>query len=206
MRGLGQRDSLGLFTLASLVRWGQNGAEQGSADRTLHEKIQQDGVEMARQESDREDLIREATALVERIELLLDGQAEPVVVGFRRDDSCSIFWGADPVYQFTSAYALRRLYRQGFLIKAEQGKLVSLERRRLTGEVALVRHELGDEEAASVIEEMQQKLHQLKTQIADRAFTVSGQAPEGADVVSRVYAWLETCPTRIEVAQRPNVG
>ena len=42
---------------------------------------------MARRESDREDLLREATALVERAELTIEGFDEPIVVGFRRDGS-----------------------------------------------------------------------------------------------------------------------
>ena len=38
---------------------------------------------MARQEHARENLMAEATALVERVELLLTGVAEPIVAGFR---------------------------------------------------------------------------------------------------------------------------
>ena len=43
---------------------------------------------MAREESEREDLLRDATALVERIELVFSTattSAENIVVGFRRD-------------------------------------------------------------------------------------------------------------------------
>ena len=161
--------------------------------------------EMARQESDREDLIREATALVERIELHLTGQPEPVVVGFRRDGSGSIFWGADPVYQFTTTYALRRAYRQGFLIKAEQGKLIALERRRSAGEVALVRHELDAAELATLTGELRQHMQMLQTRIADDAFTIQGQVPAEADVVGRVRGWLQSFPESLQIADRPNV-
>src|SRR4051794_11841558 len=97
---------------------------------------------MARHESDREDLLREATALVERVELTMAGSEEPIVIGFRRDGSCSMFFGADPVYQFNTQAELRRAFREGRLVKAEGGRLVALERRREAGQLVLLRHAL----------------------------------------------------------------
>ena len=47
---------------------------------------------MARQESNREDLLREATALVERVELHVPAFEEPIVVGFRRDGCASFLF------------------------------------------------------------------------------------------------------------------
>ena len=44
---------------------------------------------MSRNEADREDLLREATALVNRIELQLEDADESWVVGFRRNDAAS---------------------------------------------------------------------------------------------------------------------
>jgi hypothetical protein len=97
---------------------------------------------MPSRESDREDLLREATALVERAELKIVGHAEPIVIGFRKDGSASFFFGADPVYQFNSAGELRRAYIGGLLYKAERGHLVALRRERTATEVSLVRSEL----------------------------------------------------------------
>ena len=54
---------------------------------------------MARLEEDREDILQEATALVERVELEIENLEDPVVVGFRRDSGPAFFFGADPVYQ-----------------------------------------------------------------------------------------------------------
>src|SRR5262245_10991650 len=95
---------------------------------------------MAREESDREDLLREATALVERIELIVDiGNAgQHVVAGFRTNGAASIFFGADPVYQFNAAGELRRAYCDGVLIKGSRGRLVSLSRKRLANESLLL--------------------------------------------------------------------
>ena len=44
----------------------------------------------------------EATALVERVELKLPDADDRVVVGFRRNGCASVFFGPDPVYQFTT--------------------------------------------------------------------------------------------------------
>ena len=92
---------------------------------------------MARDESSREDLLREATALVERIELRITApisaahdRDDHVVVGFRANGAASFFFGDDPVYQFNSAGQLRRAYCGGLLFKATHGRLVSLQRVR----------------------------------------------------------------------------
>ena len=95
---------------------------------------------MARRESDREDLLREATALVERAELTIEGFDEPIVVGFRRDGSASFFFGADPVYQFNTAFELRRAFVVGLLYKAEECFGVWRHRLRRTGEAAVQVH------------------------------------------------------------------
>ncbi|HEX3599001.1 MAG TPA: hypothetical protein VHU84_02590, partial [Lacipirellulaceae bacterium] len=77
---------------------------------------------MSREESQREDLIREATALVERIEISFDASVsndpdspQQVIIGFRANGALSIFFGEDPVYQFNSAGDLRRAYWNGQL-------------------------------------------------------------------------------------------
>src|SRR5437016_5665990 len=106
---------------------------------------------MARHESDREDLLREATALVERVEMRNPGCDEPVVAGFRRDGSVSFYFGADPVYQFNSAGEFRRGYVAGMLYKAERGRIIKLERKRGEHSVDLLRNELDAAEAAALL-------------------------------------------------------
>ncbi|MEK6236256.1 MAG: hypothetical protein N2C14_16240, partial [Planctomycetales bacterium] len=63
---------------------------------------------MARREKDREDLIAEATALTERFEAVVEGEKEPVVIGFRPNGCGSVFFGPSPVYHFNSQNLLRR--------------------------------------------------------------------------------------------------
>src|SRR3954453_924358 len=106
---------------------------------------------MARTESDREDLLREATALVERVELQVDGLEQPIVVGFRRDGSASFFFGAEAVYQFNSAGEFRRGYIDGLLYKAERGSVIALERERSETAVNLRRIELSAQQTDAIL-------------------------------------------------------
>jgi hypothetical protein len=159
---------------------------------------------MSRRESDREDLLREATALVERAELSLPGCNEPVVVGFRRNGSANCYFGADPVYQFNAAGELRRAYLGGLLYKAERGRLIALRRERTENEVALVRSELTADETAAVQATLQNDLHRLNDALVSGSFTLRGQVPGDAHVVSRICEWLGHLPPTIGIARIPN--
>jgi len=169
---------------------------------------------MAREESDREDLLREATALVERVELRplfkdADDPGQPGVVGtifagFRADGAFSVFFGHDPVYQFNADGELRRAYASGMLFKAAQGHLSSLERVRTASEVQLVRRELAGMDEAEFLEAMSQRLRQLESLLGGGDYTVIGAAPPAADVLGRVKAWLAANKHPV-VAARPNV-
>jgi len=160
---------------------------------------------MARHESDREDLLREATALVERAELKVAGFEEPIVVGFRRDGSASFYFGSDPVYQFNAALQLRRAYIGGLLYKAERGRLVSLRRERGKAAVHLVRVDLSDDEAAAMLARLQDELLRLHSAMAARRFEVTGQVPANADVVGQIGEWLAALPDKVSVAYAPNI-
>src|SRR5213595_680144 len=118
--------------------------------------------ESARHESDREDLLREATALVERIELQIAGFDQPIVCGFRRDGSASFFFGPDPVYQFNTDCQIRRAFVGGKILKAEAGRLVALSRVRAASEVSLLRHELTENEILLFINDLRSNLQRLQ--------------------------------------------
>jgi hypothetical protein len=168
---------------------------------------------MAREESRRDDLIREATALVERIELrprtvdvsiaaskLFD---QPVVAGFRRDGALSIFFGEDQVYQFNAEGELRRAYCDGKLLKATRGRLAALDRARTEHEVQLVRHELSSAEVAGFLRRMEDRLRDLSKLIDANLFEVAGQVPSDVDVLSRLRKWLST-RDKWPIAAKPN--
>jgi hypothetical protein len=157
---------------------------------------------MARDESEREDLLREATALVERIELVVDG--EHVVAGFRVDGALSIFFGEDPVYQFNAAGELRRGFCDGRLIKSVRGQLVAMQRNRTATEVQLVRHELSVTEQAHLLSRMATQLRRLAASLNSGAITVVGQMPPEVDVMGRLKSWFAR-HKEWPIAARPNV-
>ena len=175
---------------------------------------------MARQESEREDLLREATALVERIEFAagdrvespestagnaaFSGKHDGVVVGFRANGAASFFFGSDPVYQFNAAGELRRAYSDGLLIKAERGRLIALERVRCSNAVQLVRHELFGKGQAAFLIELQRRLRQLATALANDGLVLVGQFPPDGFVRERVCAWLASHES-IGIAATPRV-
>jgi hypothetical protein len=158
---------------------------------------------MAREESQREDLMREATALVERVEISPAG-AEPVVAGFRPDGAFSVFFGEDPAYHFNAAGELRRAYCGGLLLKAAGGRLASLRRERTVDETRLVRHELTAAEQCDFMAAMKKRLSELSALLGTIGFQVAGQVPGDADVLGRVRAWLDV-RHEWQVASRPNV-
>lgn len=161
---------------------------------------------MARQESDREDLLREATALVERIEFApAAGEGEHVVVGFRRDGAASIYFGADPAYHFNAAGELRRAYCGGQLIKAERGRLLSLDRVRQDGEVQLLRREMLAAAERNFLGELIERMRMLLLQLRQRQLVSVGQVPADSDVLGRAMAWLAD-RDGVAVADSPRVG
>jgi hypothetical protein len=141
---------------------------------------------MARHEQDREDLLREATALVERMELRIGGEDEPVVIGFRRDGSPSVFLGGDPVYQFNSGGRLRRAFVDGLLYKAEKGRLVSLCRQRTPAETQLVRADLSDRQQQEFRAGMRTRLLKISRMLENSQFEIVGQVPLDRDMLPRV--------------------
>lgn len=161
---------------------------------------------MARREEEREDLLREATALVERAEFRLAGDSAPVVVGFRRDGAASVFFASEPVYQFNARGELRRAYHHGLLYKAERGRLVSLSRRRVPGEVQLLRTELSADEQRLFLEELTRRVTALGQELANGQYALVGQVPSSADVGRRVTEWLGGLILPPAVAAGPRAG
>ena len=158
---------------------------------------------MAREESDREDLMREATALVERVELRVPHEHETVVVGFRRDGGASFFFGADPVYQFNTRGELRRAFVAGKMLKAEHRRLVELSRIRTPDETQLIRRELCVTECGLLITAMTERLASLRDALS-ASFEVVGKVPEHVDVVSRVRMALEPLCNSTVIADSPH--
>jgi hypothetical protein len=161
---------------------------------------------MAREEQPREDLLAEAKALVERVELAVEGFDEPVMAGFRRDGCASFYFGQSPAYHFNGRRELRRAFVEPLLYKAERGRLVSLERRRTPTETILARHSLSDTEHDAFLRRCGGLLSRLQSQLNAGRFGVLRQVPETGKPVDRLRQWLESLELPVAVARSPRVG
>lgn len=161
---------------------------------------------MAREEQDREDLMREATALVERVELRTASETESVIVGFRRNGCASVYFGGDPAYHFNSRNELRRAYVAGRLWKADQGRLIAMRHARTEMQVELHSQPLRTPDRQVALQELQARLEQLAADLgALERHTVACSQPPDVDALSRVRQWLESLRHPITVAARPHV-
>ena len=133
---------------------------------------------MARHESDREDLMREATALVRRVELEVPGEPEPVVCGFRADGRLSIYFGGDPVYHFDADGRLRRAFAAGHLFRTQGTTLARLTRVRQPAHTELQRHDLHPDELALFLHSAHSRLKSLATAIRRSEFDVVRCVPD----------------------------
>ena len=145
---------------------------------------------MARDEADREDLMAEATALRERVELELPGQAGPVVAGFRENGACSIYFGPDPVFHYDDGGGLRRAFVAGDLYRSQGRTLARLTRTRTGSAVHLVRHDLGSSELARFLADMRDRLQRLHEALFNGSAKVVRQVPVEIDVRSRLLVAL----------------
>lgn len=161
---------------------------------------------MARDEQPREDLLAEATALVERIELARPDGAARVVIGFRRDGAPSIYFGEDPAYHLNAAGQLRRAYLDGKLFKAERGQLIAIERVRTERQVQLHSHPLDAAEAAAFVENLVSRAETLARELDAGAWQVAGQVPAEGDILSRARRLLAAVSRGVTIAASPRVG
>lgn len=153
---------------------------------------------MARNEQDREDLIAEATALVDRIEVQLPNSnaeaSDIVVAGFRSNRFLSIYFGQDRHYQFDGDGRLRRAFVTPYLFRAAHGKLSRLNRLRSVDQTILERIDLDAQQAQDFIKDCQRQLNVLRSLLHSNdlnvlRFVLSDEASTTADLLSR----LETC-------------
>lgn len=133
---------------------------------------------MALNESDREDLMAEATALRRRIALQVPGFDDEVIAGFRDAGQLSIFFGSDPVYQFDENGLLRRAFVEGSLYRSQGTTLARLTRERTETTSSLIRHDLNGAEIVAFLATMFETLRTLQHAIEHKEVTVIQQIPE----------------------------
>jgi hypothetical protein len=145
---------------------------------------------MARLESDREDLMAEATALVQRAEFVVPGQTASVIAGYRRDGALSIYFGADPCCHFDDQLRLRRAFAAGSLYRTQGHTLAHLQRSRNGQSVDLLRHDLTPAELDELCSQFTDRLRELHTSLKRDARCVQ-EVPPGAGLPERLVASLE---------------
>ena len=153
---------------------------------------------MARVEHDREDLLREATALRERAALVVPGLPEPVTCGFRDStaeqskEPCnwSVYFGSDPVYHFDSEGRLRRAFADGFLYRSQGSTLARLNRVRTERETILSRHDLSAAECEVFLTRMQDSLRKMAHALSENTVTVQAQVPADHDLRPKLLVML----------------
>jgi len=152
---------------------------------------------VARQESDKEDLIRDATALVERAELVCDGAATVITVGFFRDGRCTVYFDQDPFYQFDSGGRVRRAYENGFLYRSQSSTLARMDRRRPTNadgeteKVILQRSDLTEAELIAFRERMLVLIRNLGDSIRLNQYSVQRAVTSDGNIPPQTLALLE---------------
>jgi len=147
---------------------------------------------MARDETDRDDLLREAVALPRRAEFEFAHPDETIFLGFKRDGGLSIYLGADPVYQFNTSGQLRRAYRNRALYRTQGTTLAELNRDRSNDQkVVLHRRDLDETELKQFLNEMTQNLHELQQHLSARTYQNVTTVPDEVDLVPEFLAALE---------------
>jgi hypothetical protein len=160
---------------------------------------------MARREADREDLMREAAALVRRVEWEVPAEPAPVVAGLRRDGSLSVYFGADPVFHFDANAGLRRAFVAGSLWRTQGDTLARLTRVRTSDRTELARHDLTGDELAAFRAEMLGRLEHLSQCLERRQSQVVRQIPSDAEVTTDIAAALRRALTS-EVWLAPRIA
>ncbi len=146
---------------------------------------------MARNEGDREDLIREAVALQERVELQVVGFDELITIGFRSNRAMSIFVGQDPVYQYDPDGRLRRAFVMGLLYRSQHNTLAKMRRERSETQTVLFRDDLSTEELEQFRATMREVLSKLRNAIAVGQAVVSRSVPESLDLLPEIVNSLD---------------
>lgn len=145
---------------------------------------------MARQESDREDLLAEATAMIRRTEWQVAGETEPVVAGVHRHGAVSIYFGSDPVFHFDKDGRLRRAFVNGYLFRTQGTTLARLQRVRRQTKTVLQRHDLLPDECEYFLQTMRHRLDAFVFAVNNQNIQLLRSVPDGVDFCDELMQFL----------------
>ena len=146
---------------------------------------------MARNEQDREDLMKEATALVRRMEFSVNQQEETIFAGYKRNGSLSIYLHPDLVYHFDDQCRLRRAFIAPYLYRTEGDSLTRLERVRTETTSQLAAVKLRPENLSLFQKEMIDHLEKLKIAFTANQVNIHQQIPEDVNLIQELTESIE---------------
>lgn len=148
---------------------------------------------MARQEDDRENLLREATALKERVAWVVPGEPGLVIAGLRSDGRLSVYFDGDPALHFDAEGRLRRAFVGGDLYRSEGDHLSRLTRSRQPDHTGLIRHDPRPDESQALLTTLLTRLMHLTAAIeagAARTDAIVADLERSEDVVATLHHHL----------------
>lgn len=150
---------------------------------------------MARVESDREDMLGEATAYPRRVEFRIPDCSDVCFAGLRSTGT-SLYVGGDPVYHLDAEDRLRRAFVDGDLYRTQGTTFARLRRERIAAETNLLRHDLDVGELSAFLATAHSVLAGIAGAVRDGTATVLRSVPEEddhvlADVSERFRRHLE---------------
>lgn len=153
---------------------------------------------MSRIEADKEDLIRDGTAMVCRGEFAFTKPRpdswtwQVVTIGFRRNGSPSFYFDQDPFYQFDADGRLRRAYRGGFLYRSQSTTLARMHRTRTAHETTLQRQDLSPQQLDEFQTQMIQQLKALQQHLQAGTMTCHRMVCPEENLLEIVLSFLPT--------------
>lgn len=162
---------------------------------------------MAKDAHDREDLLRDATGYVQRVELRVEGVKPEIFCGFREQGAFSLYWGQDEVFQFNADWALRRGYWQSRMIASYLHQLHWLNRDATEARAKLSREAFSNDQQAEFGQNLATRLRLLKRAIDEGTYEVLGQVPPDEQIIARLRGWLGRLDcNQLVLAKHPGVG
>jgi len=157
---------------------------------------------MARQEHDREDLLRDGKQMPLRAECRIEDVV--VVIGFRDRGQVSMYFGADPVFQFNENRQLRRVFFEGKRFAAACGKLYELTRRKQDDKLQFLSTEIDEDAESVILKNLDQRLVQLQAalKMPGSHWKIVGDKP--MDFLPLLSAWLKAVSASLVVADAAN--
>ena len=133
-----------------------------------------------------EDLLADATALVQRAKLEVPPGNDPVVFGFRDNGALSLFLDPEIAYHFNQQYELRRVFLSGERYKAEQGQLICVRRRPGLRNVRLESTLVKPSQLKHILSVLDEQLCRWNALLLEGNYRLIGQVPPDGNVVGRL--------------------